>query len=132
MNFFTKQKSPFEKYYNDIISQEVVAQCGYYKPFTAAYLFVLSDFALMANGRHPDRKQFAQLIFSYITKKLSGDELTAFDQAVDLFGSILRKERQTRGDWCFYDGTDDNPIYNLYLCYGDLISAPHYLNDYEG
>ena len=130
---FFKTKSLFEKHYPKFLAQPIIKASKNHKPITAAYLFVLSDFALMAKGKHKERNETAQKVFATLESKfLTPAEMKLFDKATDLFGEIVRGVTRARGDWCFSNDNGDNPVYNLFLCYGDLIRAPHYLDDYEG
>lgn len=128
-NFF--RKSVFEKHYLTFLSHPAIKGKKHFKEVTAAYLFVLSDFVLMARGNHNTRQEKAQEIFNILeTKFLSNVEMKRFDQAVDLFGSILRGEISARGDWCHLNEKSSDGLQNAFWCYGDLIYAPHYIDDY--
>ena len=131
-NFFKKNTTTaFEKHFIDITSLPCISECQCYKPLTAAYLFVISDFVLMGTGKLHARNENAQEIFSILENKLlSSTELKLFDRYVDLFGGIMRGAISARGDWCFSDGPSSNPIMNLYMCFGDLLKYPEYINDY--
>lgn len=127
-----KEPSIFEQYYSKFISEPVIQQCKYYKPFSAAYLYVLSDVMLSDAGDRQKREEKSQEFFSFLDeKRFSKKEWSLFDRSLDLFGQILREEIQPRGDWSFYKGDSDNVLLTLFLCYGDLISSPHYIDDYE-
>lgn len=129
---FLRKKSPFEKYYAEFLAQPIIKKSENCKPITAAYLFVLSDFSLAAKGKYEERNGTAQKIFSVLEGKyLTPSEMSVFDKTIDLFGQVIRGEIRARGDWCFSNDVGDNSIYNLFLCYGDLIKSPHYLDDYE-
>lgn len=131
-NFFKKNTTTaFEKHFIDITALPCISGCQYYKPLTAAYLFVISDFALMSTGKLHARNESAQEIFSILENKLlSSAELKLFDRYVDLFGGVLRGVISVRGDWCLSDDPSSNPIENLYTCFGDLLEYPTYINDY--
>lgn len=132
MFFFRKTKTSFEQYYREITLLPVVKECDCYKPITAAYLFVLSDYVLMISGRPQDRENEAQKIFSVLDNKLlSPNELLIFDDCVELFGKVLRENISVRGDWCLSLSPSDNPLINLFLCFGDLMCYPTYLTNYE-
>ena len=128
-NFF-KKKAIFDIYYEKIISNDAVRSCVWCKPFTAAYLFVVSDFTYASD--YQKRRQNADYIFSALHKYgFSSNELDAFDKAVDLYGEIIRKETSPRGDWCFFSETSENSLHSLFLCFGDLINNPESINDYR-
>jgi hypothetical protein len=125
------QKTVFEKYYSIFLSHSAIKGKEHSKEVTAAYLYVLSDFALMVRGDHAERQRNAQKIFKILeTKFLSSIEMQCFDNIVDLFGKVLRGEISPRGDWCFLDEKSSSGIKNLFWCYGDLIWSPHYIEDY--
>lgn len=89
-NFF-KKNSVFEKHYSLFLAHPAIKSKKHFKEVTAAYLFVLSDFVLMARGNHAQRQENAQTIFNVLeTKFLSSIEMARFDKAVDLFGSVLQ------------------------------------------
>ncbi len=126
-----KKKTPFDTYYEKITANNAVKNCNLYKPFTAAYLFVVSDFTYASN--YQKRRENADYIFSALHKYgFTNKELDAFDKAVDLYGEIIRKEILPRGDWCFFSGTSENSLHSLFLCFGDIINNPESVNDYKG
>jgi hypothetical protein len=128
---FLKRKATFDVYYKKIISNDAVRGCVWYKPFTAAYLFVVSDFSYASN--YQKRRDNAEYIFSYLRKNnFTSEELDFFDKAVDLYGEIIRREIAPRGDWCFFCGKSENSLHSLFLCFGDLINNPESVNDYKG
>ena len=129
-NFF-KKKTPFEIYYEKFTSNIAVKKCEIYKPLTAAYLFVVSDFTYSSN--YEKRRKNADYIFSALNEYgFSNKDLKIFDKAVDLYGEIVRREIPPRGDWCFFSGTSENSLHSLFLCYGDLINNSECVNDYMG
>lgn len=109
-----------------------MAKSKAHKPLTAAYLFVVSDYALMCVGKMSARNDKAQEIFSILESGLlSPNELKLFDRCIELFGQVIRGAVSVRGDWCLMDKSSDNAIINLYLCFGDLLKFPEYIDDYE-
>lgn len=121
----------FEKFYLKLTAQPIIKKAKNHKAVTAAYLFVLCDFMLMSREQYEERRKASQEIFDITEKYLSSEQLEVFDDAVELFGKIVRKEVRARGDWCFYDEVPDHGGLATFLCYGDLINAPHYIDDYE-
>ena len=126
---FFKKKMPFDMYFSKFTSFSMIKECEMYKPITAAYLYVISDFNY--SGNYNRRRENANYIFSLLEGILSREEMTFFDKAVDLFGQIIRKEIVPRGDWCFYNGDKGNALQNIFLCYGDLINNPSSIDNYD-
>ncbi|MBQ9773222.1 MAG: hypothetical protein IJW30_00990 [Clostridia bacterium] len=132
MFHLVKKKTHFEMCYSKLISFDTVKKCVHHKAITAAYLFVLSDF-MWAPKRDEQRrlKNALQILDTLKKHYLSNKELEVFDRALAVFAQILNQELLPRGDWCLYRGERDNPFFNLYLCYGDLIYNSEYLDDYS-
>lgn len=122
----------FEEHYKFFLSQPVISNSKYCREVTAAYLYVLSDYLLLSRGEHITRQETTQEIFKLLeTKILTNGELLRFDKVVDLFGQLIRGEVRVRGDWCFLNDEVSNAIQRVFLCYGDLIYNPDYIEDYE-
>lgn len=132
-NFFKKDTaSVFEKHFNKISALPCVSNSKVHRPLAAAYLFVVSDYALMGAGKMSARNESAREIFAILESRLlSSNELNLFDKYTELFGQVIRGTVSVRGDWCFLDGPSNNPITNLYVCFGDLLKFPDYINDYK-
>lgn len=130
-NFF-KPKSIFEKYHQQLSAISVVKNSNSKKVIVASYLFVISDYIKATSGDIQSRNKNASEIFSILENKmLNTDELKEFDHISDLFGKIIRREIPARGVWNLASSLPDNPMFNLYLCFGDLIFSPKYINDYQ-
>ncbi len=122
----------FEEQYNLFISQPVISNSKHCREITAAYLHVLTDYALCSREEQAKRRENAQEIFNLLeTKILTNEELVRFDKTVDLFGQVIRGEIRVRGDWCFLNDEVSNGLQRVFLCYGDLIYNPDYIEDYE-
>lgn len=122
----------FEEQYNLFISQPIISNSKHCREITAAYLHVLTDYALCSREEQAKRRENAQEIFNLLeTKILTNEELVRFDKAVDLFGQVIRGEIRVRGDWCFLDEEVSNGLKRVFLCYGDLIYNPDYIEDYK-
>jgi hypothetical protein len=132
-NLFKKSTaSVFQKHFNEISALSCVSKSKAHKPLTAAYLFVVSDYTLMCVGKMSARNEKAREIFSVLESGLlSPNELKLFDRCIELFGQVIRGVTTARGDWCLMDKPSDNAIINLYLCFGDLLKFPEYIDDYE-
>lgn len=130
---FFKSKSLFEQHYSKFVSQPVIKKSPNHKPITAAYLYVLSDYMHMAKGNQSKRNENSQKVITTIKQKiLTPSEMKVFDRAVDLLGAIARNQISVKGFWCFAEKSDkSNPIFRFFLCYGDLIQTPKYLDNYE-
>ena len=129
---FLKPKTLFEKYYKEINSLSVVKSSEYYKPITAAYVHVISDYFYLTESRFQQRIESAKNTFDILENKyLTKNEMSVFDTCVDLFGKIIRREIQARADWFLADRATDNPIINLHGCFGDLLYSSSYIFDYE-
>ena len=122
----------FEEQYSSFLSHSVINSRKYCREVTAAYLYVLSDYALCSREEQIKRQKNAQAIFNLLEVKiLSNEELKRFDKVVDLFGAVLRGKVRVRGDWCFLEDEVTNGLQRVFLCFGDLIYNPDYIEDYE-
>lgn len=132
-NLFKKSTaSAFQKHFNEISTLSCVSKSKACKPLTAAYLFVVSDYTLMCVGKMSARNEKAREIFSILESGLlSPNELKLFDRCVELFGQVIRGVVSARGDWCLMDESPNNSMINLYMCFGDLLNFPDYINDYK-
>lgn len=132
-NSFFDEANLFSDYFYMFIYSPQLSSNSLRKPITAAYLFVIFDYIAMANEK---RKLSYEIISTIEDELLSEDELDCYDECVNLFGAIVRKQISPRGDWCFYKGEENNEegswLYLLYLCYGDLIRHHDYISNYEG
>ena len=124
-------KAPFETYYSKIISQPVVKSCPYHKPYTAAYLSIISVVCYLMEGNNKRCEKSASEVLKFLEKeKYTDGDMDVYNKSVLLFSKIIRREIAPRGDWFFYDLGSDNIIQRLYLCFGDLIINPDCINDY--
>ncbi len=126
-----REKTHFEVYCKKFDSYPTVKKCKYHKGFTAAFLFVLADLLVRSNSDRQEWFEHSKQAVAFVEKRLSKEELRIFDDSLTLFARIWNGEVMPRGDWCLHNGENDNPFYNLYLCYGDLLWDSEYLNDYE-
>ena len=124
-------KAPFETYYSKIISQPVVKSCPYHKPYTAAYLSIISVVCYLMEGNNKRCGKSASEVLKFLEKeKYTDGDMDVYNKSVLLFSKIIRREIAPRGDWFFYDLDNENLIQRLYLCFGDLINNPDCINDY--
>ncbi len=119
----------YKSYYYKFIEFPIVNKCENYKPLTAALLFLIFDLTLTQTKKDV-RLNGAQSVFNFLQYwNLSNAELNIFDNTVDLMGQIVRGVVSPRGMWCYYN-SGDNFITKLFICYGDLLCFPEYLNNY--
>ena len=131
MSKLKKGKLPFETYYEKMISLPVVNSCTYHKPYTVAYLFVISAIGHLSESDNKMCEENTNKIMQFLESgNLTAEEMDVYYNAVELFSKIIRREIAPRGDWFFYDLGSDNIIQRLYLCFGDLIINPDCINYY--
>ncbi|MBQ9785312.1 MAG: hypothetical protein IJW29_07410 [Clostridia bacterium] len=132
MRHFFEGKSIFEVYDAQFNALTGIKKCKYHKAFTAAYLFVISDFMLTAEKHQQMRAENSKRFSAFLEGRgLSKEEHRVFDDAVKLLERVAAHETEPRGGWCRYRDTSDCFFYNLHLCYGDLLYAPDCLKDYQ-
>lgn len=124
----------FKSVYGELTNDKVLSLCENCKPYTAAFLFVVSDQVSMRKVDDAIRLKRVQLLFEYFGNGiLSEDEFEAFSDATDVFAEILFGNVQARGDWqaAMSSGSASDWLEKLFLCYGDLLKNPDYIHNYE-
>ena len=124
-NFFLNYA--FNKTYKQLISEDIISNSPIGRPATAAYLYIiLTYYAIETNNRNV-AYDFLHTVANFLSK----DEISDFNTCNDLYSDIIEKRLSPRGDWAFYDNNSQSGLIRLYMCYGDLIFYPEYLEDYE-
>ena len=120
------------------------------EPIVAALLYAS---CVVAIGTDSLREKFVQSFLGMVVKRFSAEQLTTYDNAVDLFVRIARGEVPLRGDWCdscsskkwfvtnmirakcttlISGGYHNSGIPQLLIAGGDVLYQKELVGDYEG
>lgn len=137
------QKSPtltdiiIQKYSSNcrIVLSEAVAR-GFNEhasaPIIAATLYILADVSLQSKLPFDQRKRISQSITTLpLEEFLSQSQLQVFDQATEIIGKVASGMIAARGDWLLYDDDSTLLISKILTVFGDLISFPNLVYNYE-
>lgn len=121
--------SMFSGYLDMFVYSPQISDNPLKKPITAAYLFAILDFLAVTSDQSEKSRELLPIIENKILKK---SDVSSFTASFHIFSELLCRNIKPRGDWMFYDGEkESNILYELFICYGDLIRYPDYVFGYE-
>lgn len=130
-----KALAEFKKTYRKIVSTAIAKRFDYYEYVTAAYLYFLLDITMVnAGADHTQRLEIKLRISEMLDDNGVYDfkDNEIVERCVDTFARISRGEIIPRGNWCFYNYNEEHGlIIHSFICYGDLMMYPHYIDDYD-
>ena len=128
--FEEKSEALFKEYYLKLLTHPAIERCQGGEGVTAAYLYTLTEISTSRNSSAEEVGSERFIYYLLREKVLSLADTELLQKSASLFEAVVRGDIQPRAEWCFYSAPTTNKYQKLFLCYGDLINADFYLEEY--